>query len=470
MVTLTDEDIWKHAHRPGKHANLKIDCLVLGGGLTGLATAIAMRRSGHNVTVVERDPRTQQLKTGGGCRLPPNVTKILFRWGLGERLLKHGRQLHVLDMYEFDTGDYMGIHEFPRAIMKEAGGDYILIQYGDVWQILYDFAKVMGAEILTGVEVTSIDPDNASITIANGDVLTADLLIGADGPYGMGRQILLEQDEEDERLPKSFMIYETMIPAKRIDQHPDARELRGMMKSNDVMLLFGTGAAWHFFPVSNGEQYTVHYTVVDDGSRGMWSSTDSPRTPFSKVIGPSGSTIRKLAEIAEPARIVRAPDNHKLDSWVHENGRFVVVGEAAHPLPPAAQQAIAMCLEDGAVLGKLFSHLNSHSQIPNFLYAFEELRQGRCYGSYTDEMAFFQFLTMPHGPDREARDTAMKTAHAQGRAGLAEGGEMAAQQWAEVAAMYAYDCEDEADEWWVRWGLLRQRAAERQQAHEASDR
>lgn len=119
-------------------------------------------------------------------------------------------------------------------MLKEAGGDYVLIQvrgpifptvslsnviqiqYGDLWQTLYEGALEAGAEVLTGVDVTSIDPANSNVTVANGDVLTADLIIGADGPRGRGRRLLLDQDAVGDKMAKSFMMYECVyhIPHK----------------------------------------------------------------------------------------------------------------------------------------------------------------------------------------------------------------------------------------------------------------
>ena len=74
--------------------------------------------------------------------------------------------------------------------------------------MLYEGALEAGAEVLTGVGVTSIDPVHGNITVANGDVLTADLIIGADGPRGQGRRMLLDQDAVGERMVQSFMMYE----------------------------------------------------------------------------------------------------------------------------------------------------------------------------------------------------------------------------------------------------------------------
>lgn len=129
-----------------------------------------------------------------------------------------------------ETGAHLGQHVFPEQMLKEAGGDYVLIQvrplpssllrscltpsaqYGDLWQTLYEGALDAGAEVITGVEVTKIDTDGCSLTLAHGDVLSADVIIGADGPRGLGRRMLLAQDEDEEKLPKSFVMYECVAP------------------------------------------------------------------------------------------------------------------------------------------------------------------------------------------------------------------------------------------------------------------
>jgi salicylate hydroxylase len=63
-----------------------------------------------------------------------------------------------------------------------------------------------------------------------------------------------------------------------------------------------------------------------------------------------------------------------------------------------------MVLEDAVVLGTLFSHLKSEDQIPRFLYAYEEIRQGRTSKVRARDASNAVFMTMPPGPEQEARD------------------------------------------------------------------
>ena len=96
-----------------------------------------------------------------------------------------------------------------------------------------------------------------------------------------------------------------------------------------------------------------------------------------------------------------------------------------------------MALEDAAVLGKLFSHLNNKSQIGNFLYAFEDIRQSRCYSSFYDETVLYRFFSMRPGPQQQARDEGLKTTYAEGRQNLSVSVDAAGKQWEEVKKVYA---------------------------------
>lgn len=75
-----------------------------------------------------------------------------------------------------------------------------------------------------------------------------------------------------------------------------------------------------------------------------------------------------------------------------------------------------MAVEDAAVLGKLFSHLNDKSQIGHFLYAFEDIRQARCYTSFQDEVVLYRFFSMKPGPQQQARDEGLRSTIAGGEA------------------------------------------------------
>ena len=122
-----------------------------------------------------------------------------------------------------------------------------------------------------------------------------------------------------------------------------------------------------------------------------------------------------------------------------------------------------MAVEDAAVLAKLFSHLSDERQVQSFLYAFQELRQPRTRSVRAGEFGNIFYMTLEECAETARRDSGMREKAAAGGRNVLEGlaGDVS-RLWDEVRTIFGYDCEDEADDWWVQWGLLRERALGRQ--------
>jgi salicylate hydroxylase len=118
-----------------------------------------------------------------------------------------------------------------------------------------------------------------------------------------------------------------------------------------------------------------------------------------------------------------------------------------------------LAVEDGAVLATLFSHLRTHDQISNFLWAFQELRQPRCDAVLAKENGVVYFMTMPPGELQEMRDDSMRAKRDAGLGILQASDEHEeSPEWVEIKEIFGYDAEDEANNWWIEWGLLRERS------------
>ncbi|KAA1467204.1 hypothetical protein DENSPDRAFT_832197 [Dentipellis sp. KUC8613] len=209
------------------------------------------------------------------------------------------------------------------------------------------------------------------------------------------------------------------------------------------------------FPIAKGEDCALYLYTPDTGSSDDWGELVSAGDLASHATG-AEQRLQKLARLAHHTTRQQLREWPDLDDWVHESGRLVVIGEAAHPFPPGSIQGASMSLEDASVLGKLFSHLISHDQIESFLVAFQELRQERAKKNRIMDMANIFFMTAS-GEEAALRDAAMAAMHEAGKDVL--GGEDGnKQQWDENRDTFDYDAEDEADNWWVQWGLLRERA------------
>ena len=190
--------------------------------------------------------------------------------------------------------------------------------------------------------------------------------------------------------------------------------------------------------------------------------------------------IQKLSKLSiHPPLCVPVLEYPELEDWVHDSGRLIVLGDAAHPMTvrdhlsrqrlrlisqrnaqPGGIQAAAMALEDGAVLAKLFSHIRTSDQIPTLLYAYQDLRQPHVRRVQQKDLSDLHFQCMAPGEVQQGRDDFMRAQRDAGRSPLAPAGadEEELPEWTEIKDVFGYDAEDDADNWWVEWGLLRERA------------
>lgn len=108
------------------------------------------------------------------------------------------------------------------------------------------------------------------------------------------------------------------------------------------------------------------------------------------------------------------------------------------------------------MFGALFSRLRSRDQIPTFLHAYEELRFERCWDIQQSESANSNSVMLPDGPMQEERDRTMRKAAELGSGGWDDA--TFRHLWENIRILFAYDPEEDVEEWWQQWGQLRERA------------
>lgn len=115
-----------------------------------------------------------------------------------------------------------------------------------------------------------------------------------------------------------------------------------------------------------------------------------------------------------------------------------------------------MQIEDAAVLTTLLAKLKTADQIPNLLSAFQEIRQCRVPTIYNKEYKAIEWFRIPPGDARNARDDALRAMIDTGRKGWDE--TKLKWQWEEIAEVFGYHAIEVAEDWWVVWGMMRERS------------
>ncbi|KAJ7764666.1 hypothetical protein B0H14DRAFT_2971068 [Mycena olivaceomarginata] len=426
---------------------IQLHFVVVGAGVAGLSCAIALRRIGHRVTVIEMKHNVTGPQHQRGVRMPPNLTKILFHWGLKERVRAISVKSEAVDIMIDRTGELLGTQVWDEEILRETRGEDLFGHLSDLVTLLYDEAIRLGSEILLGTMTTSIDPEQGKITTDVSGTLRADVIIGADGIAGLARRILLDEQEHKTLAVSgpgdrpSMWMYSATIPKQVILNNAEVNGLYGQ-EHNTLFIWLGNGRS------------AVGYALggTDDFSLIAYGPYDAERLPFDGIRHNLEGTEPRLKHllplISDSLRRQPVIKCEPLEDWVSHHGRLLLVGTAAHPIPKTQCRS-----RTAPSSGRLFSHLRSRDQVNQFLWAFQDIRQPRCAAATERCTTCIS--------RQEARDAGLRAKLAAGVQVLQAGGDQEeTPEWREVREIFGYDAEDEADDWWVGWGSLKYGSAE----------
>ncbi|KAJ3828751.1 hypothetical protein F5880DRAFT_1471997, partial [Lentinula raphanica] len=453
-----------------------LHAIIIGGSITGLSAAIALQRAGHRTTVLEKDATIDEFDSG--CRIAPNLYKILREWNLETELKKVSSRPETINLLSYDSGSYLGSIAWDQEILKETNGEFGLISYSALRALLYREAISQGACVRFNAKVLALEchSNSPSVTLQSGDVVSADLLIGADGVNGITREYITTHgpppDSAQHISKKEGTRCDSMsIPKESILNDPQLAYLLDR-RENDIFVWVGHEHSAVGFPNGQSDDFSLSVYQLESMQGDLWSSLHGAEPRLSQ-----------LASRTSP-KPVFAPLAHEdvLDTWT--DGRLVVIGEAAHPLPPGSVQSCALSVEDGLVLAKLLSPPRSSScqypspahlrpYIPTLLAAFQSVRYPHCASVQTREVGIIHYMTMPgaSGAERDVREQGMRARRdmmeitvvqvpleivdsCDSNLGMNMGGSMdLLSYWVEIAEVFGYEAEDEAEEWWVTWGL-----------------
>ncbi|KAF8207946.1 hypothetical protein K438DRAFT_1575465, partial [Mycena galopus ATCC 62051] len=445
----------------------------------GLASAIALKGAGHDVLVLEKESQLGGPDTAGGsravytdslsrtaARLPPNGCKILFDWGLEAEIRANAVVGEGFTVYKYEgkesRRDYLGTHRWDPELLSEARGDFLQMRHGDLLRILYHAAlrepskKQLNGHtsratiaIEFGAEVLDADFDECSVTLRSGAVYYGDVLIGADGASGFLRQRLLaEEDEPGDDELEGLAVYRQEYELLKSDG-----QLNLLQRNYSPERCGRRLGTWKTLPGRDEDVVFWVYTP-DSGEEGTWTK---PANGISRISSAAAihCPIERLATLAGPATCVQMKNHYELKSWVSKSGKVLLLGEAAHPFPIISLHTYSVAIEDAAFIGAIFSHTRNPARITEFLHAFEENRKPRCRHIDQAEKQYVAVMALPDGPMQAGRDAAFRANEAAGR-NVMDAEDMDLQQmWDDMRLVFGYDPADDADEWWVSWGRLR---------------
>ncbi len=319
--------------------NEELPVIVAGGGIGGLAAALALVRQGFKVTVLEQAPEIGEI--GAGIQLGPNAFHAFDALGVGDKA--RGRAVYTECMVMHDAVDetLVGRLETGEAFRQRFGNPYAVIHRADVHLSLLEGAQETGrVSFHTHTRVERIEQDEATGTVTaidqNGQRWTGQALIGAEG----GKSVMREQYVNDPPRVTGHVVYRAVVERADFPEN---------LRWNAASLWAGPKCHLVHYPLRGGEQYNV---VVTFHSRQQetWGVTDGSKEEVESYFQGFCPKARQLIDLPKSWKRWATADREPIDNWVF--GRATLLGDAAHPTTQYMAQGACMAMEDAVTLGE----------------------------------------------------------------------------------------------------------------------
>ena len=298
--------------------------LIVGGGIGGLAAAIALRQIGMEVQVFERAAEIREV--GAGLLVGENALHALERIGLAEQIRALGVPNAGSALRSWRGETLIGVDPHDMA------SRLVIVHRADLLGVLR--AALPDHVVTLGASVTSVLQDAAGVTLrlADGRSARGDVLIGADGLHSVVRANLFGQE------PPRYAGYTSW---------------RGVVPFDGTGLVvcesFGRGARFGMAPLRGGRVYWYATQSAPAGARppvGGW------KPMLLKQFRGWHAPIEALIAATDAAQILHLDihDRPPLRHW--SDGRITLLGDAAHPMTPNLGQGACQALEDAVVLAQ----------------------------------------------------------------------------------------------------------------------
>jgi salicylate hydroxylase len=318
--------------------------LIAGGGIGGLAAALALTRRGYAVKVLEQSAEIGEI--GAGIQLGPNAFSAFDALGIGESARTKAVYTDRLVMMDAIDGSEVASVPVGEAFRARFGNPYAVSHRADVHQSLLDGVRRNGnIELCTSIHVERVEQDDGGVRAidSQGHAHAGTALIACDGVKSAIRQQLVN----DPVRVSGHVVYRAVA---------DAAEFPDDLKMNAPCLWAGPNCHLVHYPLRGGEQYNV---VVTFHSRRQetWGVTDGSREEVLPYFEAIAERPRRLLDLPKSWRRWATADREPIARWSY--GRVTLLGDAAHPMLQYLAQGACMALEDAVTLGEAVGELGA---------------------------------------------------------------------------------------------------------------
>ncbi len=316
----------------------ELPIIVAGGGIGGIAAALALVRQGFSVKVLEQANALGEI--GAGLQVGPNGFAAFDALGVGEQM--RARAIYTDHMVMHDALDEYQVGFIPTGeeFQKRFGNPYAVIHRADAHQSLLDGATFSKnrIELLTGTTVTRVEQDADSVTVfdAKGGAHRGSALIAADGV----KSVIRKQFVGDDARVSGHVVYRAVVEKKDFPKN---------LQWNAASIWVGPNCHLVHYPLRGGEQYNVVVTFHSRENE-QWSVRNGSRDEVLSYFTDICPKARQLIELPKDWTRWATADREPIAQWNY--GRVTLLGDAAHATLQYLAQGACMAMEDAVTLGE----------------------------------------------------------------------------------------------------------------------
>lgn len=306
-----------------------MEIAILGGGVAGVSTAIALKQRGFDVRIYERHQTASDI--GAGIVAWPNAAYVLDRLGVLDDIQRVSGYPTKMQRFS-QKGENLGAIDI-EAINQRMGYPSLSLLRRDLQAVLIAKLASLGVSIEYGHRVTDIGTnatENTEVHFQNGLKITADVIVGADGRMAShARQYVLGDNTP---------VYQGFINWVGVFESDEET-----FEDMTVADYWGTGDRFGIVPVTRRKAYWAGATACPEvGSRGLQDG----KTALNRLFADWPAPVQTMIERTPAARInkIYVHDHNPTQTWHKHN--LIMLGDAAHAPLPTSGQGACQALED----------------------------------------------------------------------------------------------------------------------------
>jgi len=315
--------------------------LIAGGGIGGMAAAVALLNRGHDVDVFEQAPELKEF--GAGVQISPNGTRALHALGVLKTLRQLSCDTEGKEVRLWNTGRTWKLFDLGAEAIERYGFPYVTVFRPDLLQVLVDAVRARKSDAIhLGRRAANVTQHDGRVTLEleDGETIEGDALIGADGVHSVIRHKLYGGDR-----PCFFgmIAWRGVIPMERVPQH---------ISRDKATNWIGVGGHVVHYPLRAGKLMNfVGIQERDDWQVESWTTRGTAQECANDHAGwhpDVQALIAASPTLFKWALMGRDP----LPQWT--TGNVTLLGDACHPTLPMLAQGAVMAIEDAVILGRCF--------------------------------------------------------------------------------------------------------------------